>query len=48
MFGLFGFGDAADCGCGDVGFGADGLGEGDIDVTTEGNKNQASFMDQFT
>jgi hypothetical protein len=24
------------------------LGEGDIDVTTEGNKNQASFMDQFT
>jgi len=24
VFGLFGFGDEADCGCGDVGFGADG------------------------
>jgi len=28
VFGLFGFGDEADCGCGDVGFGADGGGEG--------------------
>ena len=32
MFGLFGFGDEADCGCGDVGFGADGGGEGDLEV----------------
>ena len=28
MFGLFGFGDEADCGGGDVGLGADGGGEG--------------------
>jgi hypothetical protein len=28
VFGLFGFGDEADCGCGYVGFGADGGGRG--------------------
>jgi hypothetical protein len=29
VFSLFGFSDEADCGCGDVGFGADGGGEGE-------------------
>jgi hypothetical protein len=32
VFGLFGFGDEADCGCRDVGLGADGSGEGDLEV----------------
>jgi hypothetical protein len=32
VFGLVGFGDEADCGGGDVGFGADGGGEGDLEV----------------
>jgi hypothetical protein len=32
VFGLFGFGDEADCGCGDVGFGLDGGGEGGVAV----------------
>jgi hypothetical protein len=32
VFGLVGFGDEADCGCGDVGFGADGGSEGDLEV----------------
>jgi len=32
VFGLFRFGDEAESGSGDVGFGADGGGEGDLEV----------------